>query len=178
MADEEKAEAAESKGSSGLILKIAIIAAIIIVPATAAVVTYRLVLAPILAENAPTPEPEESKIPPTAQTSTFDQSFVTVIMPDPNVPASLLLFSVSFECANLETAALVEGHKARFNDMVTQLHSFRTREELNDPLVKESIQRQARQKANAILARLQDRPDPNIRITAVFHDRFAVQDQL
>ena len=42
--------------------------------------------------------------------------------------------------------------------------------------MKESIQRQAVQKSNDLLRRLQEKPRDDIKITAVLHQKFAVQD--
>lgn len=179
MADEEQVDAQPTQQSAAWIWKAIIVVVVILVPAVAGLVTFKMVVEPMVVVEEPV-EPEEEpldKIPLTAQTVPFEETFATVIMPDPNIPASLLLFRVSLECANPETAALVTAHQARFSNMLTQLHSFRTREELNDPLVKESIQKQALQKANDILRRLQEQPNPDMRITGVFHDRFAIQDQ-
>jgi flagellar basal body-associated protein FliL len=178
MADEEQVDVEQTQQSSAWIWKAIIIVVVVLVPAVAGFVTFKMVVEPMTVVETPVePEEPEDKIPLTAQTVSFEETFATVIMPDPNIPASLLLFRVSLECANPETAVLVTAHQARFSNMLTQLHSFRTREELNDPLVKESIQKQALQKANDILRRLQETFNPNIRITGVFHDRFAIQDQ-
>ncbi len=163
----------------GLSWKLSLVGAVVVIPAIAAVLIYALFLGPLFAEDD-VEDDREDRVSPTAVTVTFEESFTTVIMPEPNYPASLLMFKVALECANPETAELVRRHEARFNDMLTELHSFRTREELNDPNIKREIQQQAVQRANEILERLPvnaqggDRP----RVTDVFHERFAIQDQL
>jgi hypothetical protein len=93
------------------------------------------------------------------------------------MPASILVYGVSVECNNAETATLVQTHLARFVDIINKLHDSRTRSELdNTLLMKESIQRQAVQKSNDLLRRLQEKPRDDIKITAVLHQKFAVQD--
>ncbi|MBI4560293.1 MAG: hypothetical protein HY706_22115 [Candidatus Hydrogenedentes bacterium] len=182
MADEPKA-AALAAGGTGIVTKLLIWGGTAVVAIVAAGATYQFALAPMLKTEEKPAAPQEvdpNAISPTAATVDFDESFANVIMPDTNMLASLLVFKVSFECSNPETAAIVTVFKTRFNDMITQVHSFRTRQELNDPSVKESIQKQILQKSNDTLKKIQEgqgNVDPKIRITAVFHDRFAVQDQ-
>ncbi len=187
MAEEAKTQPAPT--SEGKTLKKFIpIVAIIVAAAAAGLATFHFVVGPMLVEPTPSTEPEteetveEETIPLTAQTVTFDKNVATVIMPaGSDVPASILMFQVSFECANEQTKALVEAHKARFVHMINELHEFRTREELNDRLVKQSIEEVAKQKANDILKQLQQsapKPEEPLRITAVFHDQFVIQDQM
>lgn len=103
---------------------------------------------------------------------------VIAILPVP-VAAALATSTFFLQPAlssNEATAQIVEGHKARFKNMGDELHSYRTRNELNDPLVKQSIQRQIVDKANQILRHLQAEPNPANRIAAVFHDQLGVRD--
>ncbi len=171
-------ETAGNVSKRGVFWKLTIIACAILVPAAAAAALYIFVLDPAMSGvEADASEPGD-RISAEAVTLSFEESFTTVIMSNPNIPASLLLFQVTLECANADTAAVISRHQPRFRDMLTQLHSFRTREELNDPQVKESIQRMARDRANELLQRLPADPAKDLRVTDVFHERFAIQDQL
>lgn len=176
MADEQHASP-----RGGLKKKLLALAMALVVPALAAAGVYYFVVHPMLTqEEARAGEEGADRISESAVTLSMDESFATVNMSDTNIPASLLLFKVSLECANSETAELVSRHEARFVDMINGLHSFRKRETLNDARIKEEIQQEAVRRANAILERLPNTDNPNVeyRITDVFHERFAVQDQI
>lgn len=154
-----------------------------LVAAIAAVLLYTFVLKPMLSEvNEPQLAAEElgDKLNPDTITVDFEESVASVKMPeDSQLPAALLSFAVSLECNNQLTADLVQRHKARFIDMISRQHEFRTRAELDDPRVKAAIQKTILMEANTILKQLQPGPiDPSIQITDVFHRRFLVTDQL
>lgn len=153
---------------------------VMLLGAGAGVGVYIFVLAPKLnPEKASETHEEElgDKIPPGAKTIAFDESIATVISSNKDVPAPLLMFGVSMLCANEETFALVEADKEYFKSMLARLHSYKRREELNDPLVQENIEREALRKANERLAKLQDKPKSDIKILEVYHTKFAVVDQ-
>lgn len=174
----------EQNGSSqrGLKKKLLGLAMALIVPALAAGGVYYFVVHPMLTQEEARAGEEErgDRISESAVTLSMEESFATVNMSNTNIPASLLLFKVSLECANPETAELVNSHKVRFVDMINGLHSFRKRETLNDARIKEEIQQEAIRRANAILERLPkpDASNAEYRITDVFHERFAIQDQI
>jgi flagellar basal body-associated protein FliL len=178
MAEEAKT-VAQGKKKGGLIAKLAVLAAAIIIPAVAGLLLFQFVLAPRLTETEVVDEQElEEKIPITAVTAEFDSQIATLVMPaDANVPASLLLYQVALECANPETLALVDRFRPRFLDMIRELHANKTRAEVDDPLILDSIKKQILQRSNTILNRAQAQPDPNFRVTAVFHTQWTVQDQ-
>jgi flagellar basal body-associated protein FliL len=180
MANEEQVEDETKPGAGKFLRMFGVAAGIVMGGVILAAVVFKLFLLPMLSETeseaAATVHPDT--ISPEAVTVDFDDGYVNVIMEDKNVPASWLVYDVSLECANAATASLVEKYRARFHSMLERLHSFKTRKELDDPLVKESIEKQARQEANTLLDRILGYSDPNIRVTAVFHTRYAVQDQL
>jgi flagellar basal body-associated protein FliL len=107
----------------------------------------------------------------------FEPAMATVLMSDPAMPASLLMYQVSMECANEKTAAMVKEHKSKLASMLADLHSFRRREELNEPQTKKSIEKVALQKANDILQTYLEKPDPKIKIIEIFHESFVVEDK-
>ncbi len=175
MADEETTGAAAQKRKGGLVRKLGVFVGVVLVAAILGLVTYKLVVAPMFEES-----PEEEgldKILPTAVTIQFDESRASVIMEDPNALASILSFRVSLECANRNTLTLVENHKARFNAMINSHHQFWDRAKLDDELTQQEIQRQILEEANILLKRLQEKPDPEVWITAVLYDDWLVFDQ-
>lgn len=176
MADEVKSEEAPAKGNP--VIRIVLVGVLVLTAGAGGFATWVFVLAPMLeSPEADTVEAAEPSIPLNPVMFPFEDAFVNVIM-DADLPASTLVYGVTFECANPETIALVTAHKARFVDMLLKLHSGLHRKDLDAPmLIQESIQRQALQKANDILKRLG--ADPKVvRITAVFHHSFLVDDKL
>jgi len=176
MADEP---AHEADAQAGGLSRVLILMAVVLVAAIAGISTYLFVLSPLLDEAEPVEQAAlTDAIPQNPVMIDFPQTAVNVIR-DGQGPASTLLFGVTLECKNPETAVLVDTHRARFVDIINKLHDSRTRSELDDTLlIKESIQRQALQKCNALLDRLHETDDQNIRITAVLHHTLVVQDQL
>lgn len=178
MADEVSEEGAEEKSGGG-VSKILLVLGVVLVAAIGGLSTYLFVLKPLLDDTEVAIQVDPEDVIPFAPVELeFPQTPVNV-MREGQLPASTLLFGVTLECENFETAELVTAHRARFVDMINKLHDSRTRAELDDTLlIKESIQAQILQKANAILARLQAEPSKSIRITDVFHHTFVVQDAL
>lgn len=182
MADEPKDQQQEEQSAArdfGPIIRMGMGAAAFLAAILAGLLVFRLVLAPMLAEPTVAELDEDYEpIPLNPIPVRFDTSFVNVVR-EGDFPASTLMFGLTLECNNQIAADLVEMHRARFADMLIKLHDSRTRAELDDTLtLKNSIQRQALQKCNDLLVRLQDNPDPEAKITAVFHHTFTVQDQL
>jgi flagellar basal body-associated protein FliL len=107
----------------------------------------------------------------------FEDAFVTVIMPSENMLASTLLYEVTFDCSDQETFNLVTKYKSRFVAMLRKLHSYKTRAELDDPLVEESIRKQILQESNALIMEILGGEDPEKRIVAVYHEKFYIKDE-
>ena len=178
MADEINKEGAEEESGGG-VSKIILVLGVVLVAAIGGLSTYLFVLKPMLDDTEVALQvSSEDAIPVAPVELEFPQTPVNV-MREGQAPAATLLFGVTLECNNAETADLVSSHRARFVDMINKLHDSRTRSELDDTLlIKESIQRQALQKANDILTRLQENPSESIRITSVMHHTFVVSDAL
>lgn len=182
MSDEAKTEEenVEEKAGGNPLIPIVIAAVVLLIAAGGGFGVYRLVLAPRLAVDDPggdDPTLPDDTIPPNPVSLQFDQKFVNLVRDDDS-PAAILVFQVTLECANQVTFDTIVKHRIRFEDMLIKLHDSRTRAELDDTLaLKTSIQRQARQKANDLLRRVQAKPDPENQITGVFHNLFAVQEQ-
>ena len=183
MADEEQAEIEEgqeeeaSGGKGGLIRLIAVLVGVVLIGATASLVVWKLVLQPRLAdpetqvvETGPDILPDPFMVP-------FDSAIATVIMPSDEYLASILMFSVELECSDQIAMDLVMKHKARFTDMIRKLHSGRTREELNDPMTGENIQKQIVQESNAILSAILVDNEADSRVTNAFHTQWFVKDE-
>lgn len=147
-----------------------------IVAAGAGIAVYATVLAPRLSGEAHK-RPPEGKIPHTAKDVAFEEDMVTVQPNDTNRPAPILLYSMSLKCSNEVAAKLVEEDKAYFKEMIADLHRYKTRAELDDPLTKENIKKEALKKANLRLERLQEEPKEDVRVLEATHTKFTVVDQ-
>lgn len=185
MADkkEKPAAAAPEKGGGGM-GRLLMMAGVVLVAAIGGLATYLFVLAPVLKDPAAEAHGEEhaeahgedEHVPHHAESIELPTVVVNV-MREGDGPAPLLQFGMSIECSDHATAQLVEQYKPRFVDIINKLHDSRTRKELDDTLlIKESIQRQALQKTNELLKKLQAKPKDEVRITAVLHHTFVVQD--
>lgn len=174
---QEQEEAQQGTQGGGLLWKAGIFGGIVLVAAIAALLLFLFVLKPMLAQpGEPAEDPDEPKIPATVVSVPFEETYATLVMPPDSPYSSTLLYKVTLECSNEQTAALVTNNQARFTDMIGRLHRNRTREEMADPLVQEGVQRQIQQEANKLLRRLQPEPNPENRVTGVFYEAFYIQD--
>jgi len=170
---EEAAAPAETKGKRSILRMAGTALGVVLVFAIAGLLVWRFVIQPRL--NA---DPNQQTAPINLNTVPvpFEEAFTTVIMPSENMLASTLLYKVTLECSNQTTADIVGKYKSRFVAMIRKLHSYKTRAELDDPLVEESIRKQILQEANALITDLQGGDDPANRIVAVYHEKFYIQD--
>lgn len=175
MAEEQEPK----KEGRGLVLRLVFIVVPILIAAIAGVLTYMLLLAPMLApEEEDAPEPGDY-IPEAGQTVTFETRFANLIMPDPEIPASTLVYQVALECNDVETATLVNQHMPRFYDILVRAHTGLRREDLDDPTTLDSLKRQILRQCNDALERLQKgKPKPTTVVTAVFYEQWALSDQI
>ena len=150
MAEEQEAASApeETKQGGGLIRWIIILVGVMLGMAIVGLLVFNFVLRPILDGEDNDPVETGPKVSESAQTVDFEEAYVSVVMPTKDLPASTLAYHVSLECSNAATAELVTRHLPRFTDMVRRMHSYKTREELDDPMVEETIKRQIVQAAN------------------------------
>ncbi|PCJ57690.1 MAG: hypothetical protein COA73_10610 [Candidatus Hydrogenedentota bacterium] len=173
----------QSPKAGGIVGKLVPLAAVLVFLVVGAAV-FMLVISPMLSDEEPDEtedmasetQGDEFPLQP-AMVVTLDSSFVN-LMREGDSAAPMLIYGVKLECNDQATLDLVVVNQHRFEDMVMKLHDSRTRGELDDILAfKESVQRQALQKANDILVRLQgDNPAENVKITKVLHYQMAVQD--
>jgi len=174
---EEKAPEAGAPKSSKKLFGLVVAVIVLLAAAAGGLVTYKFVVGPMFAEpEAPPPDLATDAIPPTAVACDFDETQVAVRSDDPAAPASVLMYSVSFICANPQTQLLVEKNKQWFVSKLAELHRNRTKAELNDPQVEKEITRLALEEANSLLRRLQEKPDAAIRVIEVLHLKFSVFD--
>lgn len=183
MADKKEKKAEVPQTSGGGMGRLLMMAGVVLVAAIGGLATYLFILAPVLKEPEAAHGEEhaeehgdEEHVPHHAEMIELPTVVVNV-MREGNGPSTYLQFGVTLECSDHSTAQLVERYKARFIDIINKLHDSRTRKELEDTLlIKESIQRQAMQKTNELLKKLQEKPSEDVKITAVLHHTFVVQD--
>lgn len=177
MAEPQEAPAAQDAGKKASFLGRLIVAAcIVLAGAIAALSLYTFVLRPRLAAGDSDSAAATNPSPVDVVPLTFEDSYVTLIMPKPEMAASILQYQVSIDCSNEATRALVEKAMDRFVAKIRELHSYKKREEVDDPLVEESIRRQIQIEGNKIIQEMQAKPDPANRITGVYHRKFLVTD--
>ena len=174
MAEEPKTPPTETGEKRSFLRRLFVPAFVVLAAVIAAVLLYSFVVIPMLAQETEETAVPEASISMTSETVTFEDSFASIIMPKEDMPTSILFFQVSLECSDLMTKALVERHKSRFNDLINDAHQYQRREELDDPRTKESIEKRILEQANDALKRLQEKPDPQCRITEVFHEKFVI----
>jgi flagellar basal body-associated protein FliL len=147
MADEKKADAEAPKPST--LSKLIPIVIVVLVSAVLALVLFNFVLRPRLGTQEAAEEIPSDSIPPETMIYEMAEAQATVIADSPDQAAPLLIYQLALVCKDQMTYTLVETRKAFFSARLTELFRNRTRSELNDPYVQESIRKQAAQKANA-----------------------------
>ena len=184
MADDEQAEITEdeqqeedSGGKGGLIRLLAVLVGVVLIGATASLVVWKLVLQPRLIDPSEVVVETEPTIPADPFMVAFDPAFCSVVMPSEDFLASTLLYAIELECSDQIAMDLITKHKARFIDMIRKLHQGRTREELNDPMTDDNIQKQIVQESNAILSAILMDNESESRVTNAFHTQWYVKDE-
>lgn len=183
MAEEQEGKGAQQAGKAkGGLSKFIVLGVVVVGFAIAGLLTYQFVIRPMLVppgEGQTEGEeqiPEEDLIPEGTVALDFDEARSDVIPEEGSERSSILLYKVSFVCANPETVAVIDANKQWFVSMLAEVHRGRTRTDLMDARVKASIADQALREANALLRRLQKTPDPSIRVIKVLHLNFSVYD--
>jgi len=176
MAEDQKNEEAGERKSSPLFKHLALLAVAVIVPAVLGFVAFKFLVAPKLEKEMKVEAPVDD-FPPFPATMTpvdFDDMNISVLTEDPDMVAPLLVLKVSLSCADGATAAKIEEKKQYFAAEILALHQGRTRKELNDPLVKNSILEQIRQRSNILLKQLS--PDMELTVLKAMYLKFNVLD--
>ncbi len=177
MAPEEQLEQQAAPAKSSM-MRMGIIAGIVIlVPAILALALFNFVFRPYLAgdEAAAQPKrPAQESHPASAVAYEFPEAQATVVAQDFDTAAPLLIYQVALICDGPRTLGVIEQRNTWFNAMVGKLHRNRTRAELNDPYVQETILRQVRDEANSLLEKFAPRGDHHV-IEAMYL-KFAIFD--
>jgi flagellar basal body-associated protein FliL len=176
MAEEQKAEEEGEKKSSTLIKNLIMLCGAILVPAIIAVGVFNFVLKPKLGgeEEVDKGPVVTNAFPETMGNVTFDKQQISVQTDDPDVVAPLLITKITLSCQDDATITMVGLHKDHFAAMILKLHQGRTRTELNDPLVQNSIREQIKQQANNLLGRLS--PEMELKVLEALHVEFMIVD--
>ena len=181
MAEEQQPEVAESAPKGGGLMKFILPAIIVVAAIIVALLLFQLVVKPRLASSGSGDEeaPPPPTIPLEGVTVDFEEFTTNAkLEPDEDGPAALFIYHVALECSNQAVADVVSANKPRFRDIVGRVHEFRTRDELNDPLLKKSIKKQVLQETNQALNELlRENAAPENRITAVFYDKWFIYDR-
>ena len=199
MADKKedgKAAAAEGGGAakSGLVKMLVLVAVAVVVAVAAAGGIYMFVLAPRLVPADPAAaahgdadaagehgeagdahEEEAGHSMVDAAAVEFAEESVNVLPEVAGGKVALLSYQCAIVVPSAHMAELV-GDKSRkpfFSSILLKLHSNRTKTEMNDPRVKESILRQAKQECNAIMKKLFPE-DEHAEVLDVLHIKYTI----
>ena len=155
MAEEENVEQQAPSRASKLIRSVVTLGIVILVPMILALLAVNFILLPMLAEEpADQDTPEESGLPADAVIVEFEEDRASLVAQSPDESAPLLMYQVAMAVDSTGTATLIENKKPLFRAMLSELHRNRTRSELNDRYIQDTILEQARQKANQLLRQL------------------------
>lgn len=182
MADAKKTDETpkDAPKKSSLVKTIIIALVMVLVPAIIAVALVVLVVLPKMAhkdgeKKEPEKTEESEKLPEGIFTVDFPEAQVNVLPDTPGGTAPILTYAVSMAFSGGEEGKkLIEEHKSWFTSMLGKLHRNRTRAELNDPQVEESVLKQAKQEATALLKKIA--PKSEVKVVEVMHTKFAIFD--
>jgi len=170
-------ETAEKEETSSPVVKTVIaVGIIVLVAAILAVVTFQFVVRPMVAPSAaPAAAAPSDLIPATAVSFDFPEMQATVLLNDPDAAAPLLMFQITLLCASPATLDAIMARQSLFISLVNKLHRNRTRTELNDPYVQESLLRNVEQEINALLRRVAPAAT-DIRVLQADYLKFTIYD--
>ena len=170
-------EPVEVKKKSSFIMNAVLFSAALLVPAIIGLVVFKMWLLPTLSGPAPAEEvvvAVDEAFPIGMTDVVFDDIQVSVMSDDPDVVPPLLVVKVAFSCATPETAAKVTEKKPYFEAEILKYHQGRTRAELNDPMVQNSILEQIKQQSNILLKKMD--PLVEMSILRVMHVKYMTVD--
>jgi flagellar basal body-associated protein FliL len=182
MADEENENTPEPKKGMSPVIKIALLGVVMLMAAGGGLATWNFVLKGMLEppeiEEIEPPQMADAEIPLNPVYLELSDRAVQLQRESEDYPASFFSYTVSLECNNQDTHDLINARLPRFEKMILELHMNLTRAELDAGLsLQNSIERQALQKCNDLLRRMQgDNVKEEIRITAVLHTNWTVSD--
>lgn len=176
MAEDQKADNAGEKQRSPLLKHLLLLAGALLVPAITGLLIFNMAIKPKLAKEPMVEAPVDDipAFPPTMTPVDFDEMHISVQSEDPDLVAPLLIMQVTLSCADGPTSAKVLEKKQYFAAEILSLHQGRTRAELNDPLVQNSILEQIRQRSNILLKQLS--PEMELTVLKAMYLKFAIMD--
>jgi len=156
----------------------------LILPAIAGLAVFRFMILPrVAAEEAATTDTETmveetDEYTPEMQILELPEAQATVTPPNFDAASPLLMYQVALTCANPQTVSVIETYKPMFIALVSKLHRNRTRAELSDPFVQETILKQVREEANALLQKLVGKNNNKvpIRVIEAVYVKFTIVD--
>ncbi|HOV60481.1 MAG TPA: hypothetical protein PK349_05385 [Candidatus Hydrogenedentes bacterium] len=156
----------------------------LILPAIAGLAVFRFMILPrVAAEEAAitdteTMVEETEEYTPEMQILELPEAQATVTPPNFDAASPLLMYQVALTCANAQTVSVIETYKPMFIALVAKLHRNRTRAELADPFVQETILKQTREEANALLQKLAGKNNNKvpIRVIEAVYVKFTIVD--
>ena len=184
MADAKKTEETPKAApkSSSLVKTIVVALVMVLVPAAIAIALVIFVVLPRAAKPGDTKETEKKAEEETAEegmeglvTIEFPEAQVNVQSNSPDQPAPLLTYAVFMAVSGLEGEEgkkVLEEHKSWFAAMLGTLHRGRTIAELNDPQMQESILKQAKSEANALLKKIA--PKEKLKVVEMKYTKFVI----
>lgn len=174
------AEESEGKKKSPLIKNLVLFAVALLVPAVIGLVIAKMWLLPTLSGETHEEEHAEALEEPFPAGMTdvpFDELNISVQTDDPNTVAPLLMVQVALSCENPETAEKVTEKKSYFAAEILKYHQGRTRAELNDPMVQNSILEQIKQQSNILLKKMKGpEAKEEMKVLRVMYLKFSIMD--
>lgn len=172
MAEENKAdEAAAGKSIVSTLIPLVIV---VLVSALLALALFNFVIRPRIGGEAAAPSGPVDVMPAGVTTFELPEAQATVMVEGPDQAAPLLIYQLAFVCRDQATHALIEQRRPFFNARMGELFRNRTRAELNDPYVQDSLLKQARQRANQELRKFD--PKGSQEVLEVLYLKFTIYD--
>jgi flagellar basal body-associated protein FliL len=182
MAQEVAKENAAPKPGAAMLPAILFGVAAVVVSAVLAGVVYLFVLQPLLSpatkeEHAEHAEDHGDPIAAETKSFEFPDETTTVMTKEPGQGDMILQYQVGVICNNEEALHLIEERLTYFKAKIAERHRNRTREELVDPFVQQTIRNQIKQDANTLLKRMAHAPQKGQappEVLEVFHLKWTI----
>ncbi len=151
-------------------MQLIIVAAVVLASLVAALAVFVFVLRPRLLG------PQEQETRPLSPDFIAFQDLQLSGLPDSSdeLPP-ILQTSITLACDSEDTAQIVENYRPRFEGLLIDLYSSKTRTQLSEPFEKDLIRQEARRRANELLK--QCAPGHEGAITDVMHTRYILVEQ-
>jgi flagellar basal body-associated protein FliL len=175
MAEDKNPDQEGAKKGSGLVMKIVGGLLVVVVPAVLAVLVWLMILQPLMQAGPEAPvETPTDLIPATHAMVEFDEVNLPILPDDPDTAAPLLTYQVAMACSSPEVQLVINNNLSWFIAKINELHQNKTRSELNDPYVKNTLKKQIRQEANTLIQRLV--PDLDGEVIEAMYLKYGIMD--